>query len=129
MTDRTESANPFDFTSATLRIGDGDPIPVSSFHIDMASPFTGSLPSGPLFAGSLADVAFGFKFDLPPESTERWRTLSAHWPVDPAIDDQFNDWQCPACGATWEDVPAGHSWSRGSDGKWTCRTLGIAAAG
>jgi hypothetical protein len=106
---------------AFLRIGDGDPIPVSSVGLDMDRPFAGTPSSGPLFAGQLSNFAFGFKADLGPESVEFWRAATAGCPVDPNFDEHFADWRCPGCGAEWAEVPAGHSWWRNSVGQWSCK--------
>ncbi len=108
-------------SEAFLRIGDGTPFPVSGFRLEMVDRPAAAGRSGPMFAGSLSNVAFGFKTKLSPDAVAFWREVTAGCPVDPDFDGHFADWRCPSCGSGWGETPAGHSWWRDAAGVWSCK--------
>lgn len=33
-----------------------------------------------------------------------------------AANEASNDWRCPGCGLTWDEIPLGHYWTYAGDG-------------
>lgn len=74
-----------------MQIGDGEPFPVEDAAIELtpARP-----PQRPAPGGLLVQGSFEVTFD--------------------AADTDGPLWRCPGCGGRYEDLPLGHSWTRGA---------------
>lgn len=96
---------------AFLGLPDGTQVPVTVSSFDFAA----SRPAHTLAEFALPKVDIGWKLEIDPETAEAIHGPLKDAPVDEAVDRQFDDWTCPGCGKSWDEVPVGHSWSLGFD--------------